>query len=309
MSNPELINELFVLRMTYEEELLNEKDIIIEMKYYLTTKNMNLEEINSLIYQFYSNNGIPISQEEINSIHINPPINILQYVHPQSNYIYVNNIESLLNSINSSQPSNNQNQTSNNEDEENEENEDEENEENEDEENEDEENEDEENEDEDEENEDEDEENEDEDEDEENEDEDEDTDNYNEGEEEDEEDEETINNPVLNNYNGLVINQMLQILGISSHNVLQNTNSIPEMEDVVVTLDDKDLDKIKPYILEEDSDEICSITLTPLNKGVSVIKLPCSHIFETEAIKEYLNKYNYKCPVCKHEVGKSHANI
>ena len=81
------------------------------------------------------------------------------------------------------------------------------------------------------------------------------------------------------------------------------------MSDVVTTLEEEDLNGLEEYELTEDLEEMCAISMNNLVTGTKVIKLPCNHIFESEAIKEYLRNYNYKCPVCRSECGRGHHNI
>lgn len=93
-------------------------------------------------------------------------------------------------------------------------------------------------------------------------------------------------------------------------NMINMVNVPPApMADVVTTLDNKDLEKLEEYELEEDMEGSCPISMEDFKKGLRVIKLPCNHIFEAEAIKGYLKEYSYKCPVCRKECGKGHHNL
>jgi len=282
MSNTEIINELFALRMNYEEELLDERDIIIEMKYFLRGKNMTPDDINTTIYQFYSQNGIPISQEEISSIQLPPTVSLNQILQPLFTFENIMHLDSNGNPLPPTQNNNliNQNNDDNNSD----------------------------------------------------------TDEISDNNEDDSDDDNDndnsvneIHNQALNqipqiNFSSLfnipinstnqnhvqVLNQMINLLNSTAglnQNLNMNMNFNPQFNDVVTTLEKDDLDKIQEYELTEDSDDMCPITMEPFKKGLKVMKLPCNHIFEATAIKEYLEKYNYKCPTCKKEVGKGHANI
>jgi hypothetical protein len=81
------------------------------------------------------------------------------------------------------------------------------------------------------------------------------------------------------------------------------------MEDVVSTLDDSEKDKLKVYKLIEKKEEKCTICMSEINVDEQVCDLPCAHTFHDECIQPWLNHYNYKCPVCRKEVGKPKHNI
>lgn len=83
----------------------------------------------------------------------------------------------------------------------------------------------------------------------------------------------------------------------------------PEMEDVKSTLDDKDIDKIKDVVANEDLEQKCSISMLPIKKGDTYSELPCGHIFHKDCIMKWLKEYNYKCPVCRKECGKPKYDI
>ena len=83
----------------------------------------------------------------------------------------------------------------------------------------------------------------------------------------------------------------------------------PPQQDVVCTLDEEDKGKLSKYILTEDHTEKCNICLDGLVTDQEVIKLPCDHVYHSECILEWLDKYNYKCPCCRNEVGKAKYNV
>lgn len=82
-----------------------------------------------------------------------------------------------------------------------------------------------------------------------------------------------------------------------------------ELEDVKVTLDDKDLEKIESKVLDKKIDDNCSICLDPYKEGDDVSILKCSHIFHKNCIQPYLKGYNHKCPLCKTSAGEGKPNI
>lgn len=107
----------------------------------------------------------------------------------------------------------------------------------------------------------------------------------------------TATNPedFLNNFTNL----------LSSMN-LQNLNN---MEDVKVTLDDNALEGIKSEVLKEDLPEKCSICMMDMKKGEKYSKLKCNHGFHTDCVMKWLKDYNYKCPVCREECGQAKYHI
>lgn len=129
-----------------------------------------------------------------------------------------------------------------------------------------------------------------------------------------------IQNAPMMNLNGVgthgsMINVINSLLG-GNHNLL-NGNIVPipmttgpsMFSDVVVSTDEKDLDSLKTIKLDNKLDTDCSICMGHLEKDEEVSELKCTHTFHTECIKPYLREYNYKCPVCRAEVGKAKYNI
>ena len=106
------------------------------------------------------------------------------------------------------------------------------------------------------------------------------------------------NNVQTNNITNL-INLLTTIIPIVQH----------EDTDVVCTLDEEDKNKLKKYKLDEDMKIQCNICLGNMMKDEEVMDLPCDHTYHYECINEYLEKYNYKCPCCRSEVGKPKYNI
>ena len=81
------------------------------------------------------------------------------------------------------------------------------------------------------------------------------------------------------------------------------------MEDVKVTLDEKDLDNIESVELKEDLKDNCSICMMPMKKGEKYSKLKCNHGFHTDCVMQWFKEYNYKCPVCREECGNAKYHV
>jgi hypothetical protein len=81
------------------------------------------------------------------------------------------------------------------------------------------------------------------------------------------------------------------------------------MQDVAVTLDDDEFKNLKKYKLEKNLEDSCSVCMSKLEIEQEVIELQCVHTFHSECIETYLKEYNYKCPICREEVGKPKFGI
>jgi hypothetical protein len=90
-------------------------------------------------------------------------------------------------------------------------------------------------------------------------------------------------------------------------NVMNGIN--PQMDDVVVTTDEKSLDKIKTLKITKDMNERCTICMDDMKEGEEYYNLTCKHIFHIDCIKEYLLNYNHMCPLCKKDIGDKKVNL
>lgn len=313
MSSDTKFDELFALRVLLQDEFENEYDIIRELKYNLLQQGMSIQNIPNHIKEFYEAFNINITDDQINEILepneteqlTNQMINLInQMINEQIvNINNVNNNEENNNEYNEEDYiENNEEDNEENNDEDNKENNDEDNIENNDEhniENNDEDN----------------------------------IENNNEdnGENNDEDNggnnEENTNpnishiqiyispldsgEPIQYTYNinspPLNINSFLgnflnpSILGLGA------INSVTQ--DVVSTLDESEKDKLKVYKLSENKEEKCSVCMSDMNTDEHVCELPCNHTFHNNCIQPWLQQYNYKCPICRKEVGKPKHNI
>ena len=110
---------------------------------------------------------------------------------------------------------------------------------------------------------------------------------------------ENINIPPLLNE---IFNAMIGI-------VMPMNDMITHTEDVISTINEEDINKLKKYTLENNLDDKCLICIDNMETGQEVTELPCIHKYHSNCINEYLTKYNYKCPCCKEEVGKPVHNV
>ena len=110
------------------------------------------------------------------------------------------------------------------------------------------------------------------------------------------------NNIIDNEY--IIFNISLNMELIATFINILNQNIVNE--DVVVTTDD--VNDIKKIELDEMNHYNCSICMDTLKKGDTVLDIECKHIFHSECLTEYLEKYNHICPICRTDIGKSKIN-
>ncbi len=111
----------------------------------------------------------------------------------------------------------------------------------------------------------------------------------------------------VNTHNSM-INVFNSIVGMSNGN-MQIPFATSMFSDVIVSTDDNDIEALKVTKLDTKLETDCSICMGHLDKNDEVSELKCSHIFHTDCIKPYLQQYNYKCPVCRSEVGKAKYHV
>ena len=76
-----------------------------------------------------------------------------------------------------------------------------------------------------------------------------------------------------------------------------------------ITLDEEEYKKLEKIKMEETLEENCSICMEQIEKNNDIIKLPCKHLFHEECIKSHLLNYDYKCPLCRYDVGIHKVNL
>ena len=122
-----------------------------------------------------------------------------------------------------------------------------------------------------------------------------------------------INNTnIINILNTLItnLNNNNNIININN-NIIQNLINIeqPVFSNVAVTIDDEDFKNLETEVLKSDHESNCSICMSQMLKDEKITLLNCNHNFHYECITPYLKEYNYKCPICRSEVGKAKYNI
>ena len=259
-----LYADLFTQRLYYQDLYNNEIDIIKKLKLYLYSKNINITDINNILfafYQYYNINNITLDFIQNATVHVLPYFNI-----PNNNNInnYINIINRLIrhryNNENNNEY-NNENEYNNNENENENENDN----------------------------------------------------NENDNNENENDNNENDNNENDNNENIIVVLNRLNNINnyMNIMDVYLNINNQLEqhLEDVIVTVNDDDLDKMTKIIVSQDTDIECSICLNNIIKDDEIIKLSCTHSYHYNCIMVYLKQYNHKCPICRCEIGTAKYNI
>ncbi|WVZ04520.1 hypothetical protein V8G54_025326 [Vigna mungo] len=88
---------------------------------------------------------------------------------------------------------------------------------------------------------------------------------------------------------------------------MQNNNyrNLRSNQDSVLIFDSvqNNYDSFERFIIEEKTEDSCSICLEELAIGSRAIRLPhpCSHIFHSHCIKKWLN-INHTCPLCRRNI-------
>jgi len=120
---------------------------------------------------------------------------------------------------------------------------------------------------------------------------------------------EFINSVSVNNApnNGILVSQLMNVINNMPNNIFNNVLIPPE--DILCTLDEEEKEKLNKFILETKIDQKCNICLEDMIAGEEVVVLPCDHTYHSNCILTYLEEYNYKCPICRKEVGKPKYNI
>jgi len=259
-------DELFALRIFLQDEYQDESDIINELYFELRKKKIPKKKIPEILKEFYNKFGFDISLETIKKSFYNDSLNFFQMIVPQ----------------------NLQNQENQNQEDQNQEDQEGQNQEDQEDQNQEEDNQNQNN-----------------------------QEHYDQDQDDDDEDE---NELYLANQIGNVQIDNIQIgniqntlpfympstnqISILLNNILPNLIQTNNMEDVKTTLEEEDFNKLKKFKTDKKLDENCSICMGSIEIDEEVCQLPCNHDFHSECVDPWLKEYNYKCPVCRTEVGK-----
>ena len=121
-----------------------------------------------------------------------------------------------------------------------------------------------------------------------------------------------LNNPFMNNDYNSQLNSHNSLINIFNTFISELEMPIlnPNLfENVTVTLDDSEFKNLNLIKLETAHENDCTICMCKMDKDETIIELKCLHTFHSNCIETYLKQYNYKCPICRSEVGKSKYNL
>ncbi len=291
LSDDELLYELFAHRIQFMDYSTDENFIIRKLKLKLIEMGYPTEELNNIIYTFYSYFNILITMSEIESVSINQHTNVINNVAPQNflQQLFVSMVNEpiqfnipLIIPLNQPEQNTEQNEEPLNEEPLNEEplneeplNEEPLNEDNED-------------------------------------------NDYNDMPPLEEANEISYYNPLDNHTENVinVTNLLNIILGVPNNTFVFEQMLVPPpqnnrhfMEDIIVTTDENTLNKLNIFKITKDMNENCTICMEEMNEDEEYFDINCKHIFHKNCLETYLKNYNHICPVCRNEIGNSFAHL
>jgi len=106
----------------------------------------------------------------------------------------------------------------------------------------------------------------------------------------------------------LLINRISHLISNYSSDDNQNENQ----EDIKITVEEDAINKlpmVKIGTKEIEENTNCSICMEPFKIEEEATQLQCYHLYHPECIKSHLLNYDYKCPLCRSDVGNHKINI
>ena len=104
-----------------------------------------------------------------------------------------------------------------------------------------------------------------------------------------------------------VFNTIINFINQHSQNNDYDNNEFEE--DILVTLDEKEINNINKEVVKTKQANRCTICLQDIDKGEDMTRLQCDHYYHYDCIIKYLKDYDYKCPICREGVGETHAHV
>ena len=137
----------------------------------------------------------------------------------------------------------------------------------------------------------------------------------------------TLDSSSTNHYNDLnypraiTVRELLRILYLNYYEEDNNNTSLETFINstfenktkIKKVIADSELEKLKPQkfnkINETETNIQCPILYYNFEENEEIIKLPCNHNYNCEAIIKWLSQESNTCPVCRHEFDYKEINI
>jgi len=107
---------------------------------------------------------------------------------------------------------------------------------------------------------------------------------------------------ILNAINTIINDDMSGITNLTNRVLEQSLYQDPGSYKKVLNEKGKDTIKITKYSKEKFTDKRCPITYIEFKEGQEVSELPCTHIFTSEAILDWLENEKAECPICRYKL-------
>ena len=132
---------------------------------------------------------------------------------------------------------------------------------------------------------------------------------------------ESINNYTSNYPRAISLRDLLRTLYLTYDEEYNNTTSLESFINstfenrtkIKKVISTSELEKLKPQkfikINETETNNQCPILCYNFEENEEIIKLPCNHNYNCEAIIKWLSEESNTCPVCRHEFDYKEINI
>lgn len=123
-------------------------------------------------------------------------------------------------------------------------------------------------------------------------------------------DEQTDQNNNLINILNILLGTPINIQNMQFEQILINPIDIGHpLEDVVVTTNNDDLNKLDILKITTEMNERCTICLEDMKEDEEYFNIECKHIFHKNCLETYLKNYNHICPLCREDIGESEPHL
>jgi hypothetical protein len=107
-------------------------------------------------------------------------------------------------------------------------------------------------------------------------------------------------------HNQQAANTVLDVLRNALDYVLDSQPSANQLQDVKVTINKDDFEKLSQTIITEENKSLyekdCNICFDNFETATTLVTLPCNHYFHKKCIRDWLCNEKVTCPVCRTDV-------